>query len=437
MYYWIIYGILYLISTLLISTFCMQLICKLFKIENGSLKTSIIISIVNILLISVLTFVVIIINYYNISFLSKIYNSSNVDILVIAFLLFVFLLTFIIDFLLLRKYFSLKVVKSFFVYLCYSILSLIFLGLLLTISKNFIAQPFVVDGISMRPTLGNGSNTLVEKLSKQINRNDVVIHSLSSTNIQLIISKYDTEHDLYGNFVGRVVAVPGDKFEYRNNSFFINDKKIGLVPETENFLEDTGITTNSFTSKDYYILGDNSDHSFDSRYFGFVSKNNIVGKIIPESIIWRDKEMTETAKLTEKIKVDESEIVAENNYQNLSEIYNFSNDIKTNENSTSTTFLVVIISTIILFFSILLVLYVFDNKSSNKLLASIVLSVFIGIISAVVNPLGFFGYVVAIIINFIFVKKILGYDFGTTFLFILGVDFLYFIIFFTINNFIK
>lgn len=110
--------------------------------------------------------------------------------------------------------------------------------------RLWIAQPFIVSGASMEPTFHNGDYLIVDELSYQFNgpqKNDVIIF------------RYPLEPSKY--FIKRVEGVPGEKVK-------TSGKEITLK------------------ENEYYVLGDNRGASSDSRIWGPVTKNFIVGRAI-------------------------------------------------------------------------------------------------------------------------------------------------------------
>lgn len=123
-----------------------------------------------------------------------------------------------------------------------------------------------VIGPSMNPTLNEGDIIITNKLIyrfKSIERNDIVVISQDE--------KY---------MIKRIVGLPGETVEYQNNDVLINGKAYKETftnSETEDFtIQDLGYDV--IPEDMYLVLGDNRENSLDSRTFGLVSKNQIVGK---------------------------------------------------------------------------------------------------------------------------------------------------------------
>lgn len=124
-------------------------------------------------------------------------------------------------------------------------------------------------GDSMSPTYKNGDVLIIDKLSLRfisLKRGD-------------IISFYDNESKY---LVKRVIGLPGEYVEIRDNKIYINNEEIvDYVNDvnTDDFkLEDIGY---SIIPEDmYFVMGDNRGNSWDSRDFrlGLIEKENIIGK---------------------------------------------------------------------------------------------------------------------------------------------------------------
>lgn len=122
-----------------------------------------------------------------------------------------------------------------------------------------------VVGPSMSPTLKENDIVVINKLRyklKSIDRGDVVIASVND--------KY---------MIKRVIGLPGDELKIINGRIYLNgelfDDYVDIDIEESGNLE-SGIKVND---NEYFIIGDNRNDSEDSRFYGTVSKKNIVGKV--------------------------------------------------------------------------------------------------------------------------------------------------------------
>lgn len=135
--------------------------------------------------------------------------------------------------------------------------------LVILLVRKYIVTPVRVNGSSMEPTLYDKEILLLEKYNKNFERFDVVV--------------VNTEN---GILVKRIIAMPNEYIEYKNNELFIDGKLIknNVLNETNDFvLEDTEY---DIIPEDYYfVLGDNRENSLDSRYIGPVSKKDIMGTV--------------------------------------------------------------------------------------------------------------------------------------------------------------
>jgi signal peptidase I len=142
--------------------------------------------------------------------------------------------------------------------------------------RYFLIQPFVVEGSSMLPNFIDSEYLLAEKLSYSVNvpqRGDVVIF------------KYPKNTSV--NFIKRVIGLPGETVTIENNTVKIinNTHPDGFILDESKYLPSdvktiTGENVFSVTLKDneYFVMGDNREHSSDSREWGILPKANIIGR---------------------------------------------------------------------------------------------------------------------------------------------------------------
>lgn len=121
--------------------------------------------------------------------------------------------------------------------------------------RTFIVTPIIVDGDSMSPTLTDDEMMLLNKLGS-IERNDIVVINNEE-----------------GYIIKRVIALPGESIECRDGVIYINDEKYD-----DNFASKTDDFVKQFLNDDeYFVMGDNRLVSMDSRIFGAVTKEEILG----------------------------------------------------------------------------------------------------------------------------------------------------------------
>jgi signal peptidase I len=175
------------------------------------------------------------------------------------------------------------------------ITELIVIVTIVLLIRAFVAQAYNIPSGSMKPTLLVGDFILVNKLVYRFSepqRGDIVVF------------KYPIDPNI--DFIKRIIALPGEEVEVRNNQVFINGKPLPLIevgrgeengvrkviyeevlPEgikhKVQFYEDFPFSKRDFgpvvvPPNHYFVMGDNRDNSEDSRYWGFLPRENIVGK---------------------------------------------------------------------------------------------------------------------------------------------------------------
>jgi len=137
--------------------------------------------------------------------------------------------------------------------------------------KTFLLQAFYIPSESMVPTLKISDRVLVNKLSYRmhdVHRGDIVVFKRPPS---------EASDPTIKDLIKRVIALPGERVEGREGHVFINGKEL-----QEPYLP-AGITTLDFPAqvipaKSYWVMGDNRPRSKDSRYFGPIGSNLLVGR---------------------------------------------------------------------------------------------------------------------------------------------------------------
>ena len=158
--------------------------------------------------------------------------------------------------------------------------------ILAMVIRTFIVQAFKIPTGSMRPTLIEGDLILVNKF---IYGAKVPFTDLRTPKVRqpvrgdVIVFIYP--EDKSKDFIKRMIGLPGDIVEIRNGSVYINGKPLIDPIFSQRYYYNKGDFEEEgkkivVPEKSYFVLGDNSASSKDSRYWGFVPENNILGKAI-------------------------------------------------------------------------------------------------------------------------------------------------------------
>jgi len=164
--------------------------------------------------------------------------------------------------------------------------SIIVAFILAMIIRAFIVQAFKIPTGSMRPTLLEGDLILVNKLiyGAKVPFTDLRLPAITKPkrgDVVVFIYPEDSKKD----FIKRLIALPGETVEIRNGTIYINDNPLTDAKFGQIFYYNYGDFEKEgykvIVPKDsYFVLGDNSRSSKDSRYWGYVPKNNILGRAI-------------------------------------------------------------------------------------------------------------------------------------------------------------
>jgi signal peptidase I len=182
--------------------------------------------------------------------------------------------------------------------------------ILLLFLTTTLVQAFVIPTGSMEDTLLIGDHLLVDKLAFAP-PGPVSKHLLPYTDVKrgdIIVFRYPV--DISQTFVKRCMGVPGDRIRLVNKEVYLNGKKLNepyavhkmdyLDSYRDNFPGEPNVSVDRraidmlenhvvnnevvVPPNSYFAMGDNRDSSLDSRYWGFVPRENIIGK--PLIIYW-------------------------------------------------------------------------------------------------------------------------------------------------------
>ncbi len=141
--------------------------------------------------------------------------------------------------------------------------------------RFFLIQPFYISGASMEPTFQNNQYIIVDQISPKFRpygRGEVVV--------------FRYPNNVAFQYIKRILALPGEEIEIRDNRVYIYNAEYPQgIALAETYTQ--GLTAPHFQStarfkvneNEYFVMGDNRQHSEDSRDFGPVKKELIIGRV--------------------------------------------------------------------------------------------------------------------------------------------------------------
>ena len=149
--------------------------------------------------------------------------------------------------------------------------------------RTFLLQPFIIPSGSMLDTLHIGDRLFVTKFSYGIHLPFMSKEIVSTGEPQrgdIIVFPYP--EDPSQDYIKRVVGIPGDVLEIRDKQLYRNGEAVqeAYIKHTDSTLmgRRDNMPPTTVPSGKVFVMGDNRDQSMDSRFWGFVNKDTIVGK---------------------------------------------------------------------------------------------------------------------------------------------------------------
>jgi len=137
--------------------------------------------------------------------------------------------------------------------------------------RYFLFQPFVVNGQSMEPNFSDGNYLIVDEISYRLRdprRGEVIVFESPVESSRLI---------------KRIIGLPGETIQIENDMIKIySNDNYQILDETEYLSEEiqtAGGLKISLNENEYFVLGDNRLASYDSRRFGPIFRNKIIGRV--------------------------------------------------------------------------------------------------------------------------------------------------------------
>jgi signal peptidase I len=159
--------------------------------------------------------------------------------------------------------------------------------ILALVIRTFVAEPRFIPSASMLPTLELGDRLVVEKISYKLHPPayaDIVVFAVPP---QLQAEGYQADQA----FIKRAIGLPGDRISLKNGRVYRNDialpePYVTTTPKPED------INNITIPANEIFVMGDNRNNSNDSRYWGTLPMQNLIGKAV-----WRFFPLTRWGKL--------------------------------------------------------------------------------------------------------------------------------------------
>ncbi|HQU08059.1 MAG: signal peptidase I [Parcubacteria group bacterium 21-54-25] len=137
--------------------------------------------------------------------------------------------------------------------------------------RLFVAQPFVVDGSSMLPTFQNGNYLIVDELTYDFSkpqRGDVIVF------------RYPGDPSIF--YIKRIIGLPNETITIKNGQVTITEPDGASQTLKEPFISAKDMAYNikrTLGPTQYFVMGDNRPESSDSRVWGPLPANDIIGRV--------------------------------------------------------------------------------------------------------------------------------------------------------------
>jgi signal peptidase I len=159
-------------------------------------------------------------------------------------------------------------IKKFFVFIWEIIQTVLIAFLIVLPIRYFIFQPFLVHGQSMEPNFHQGDYLLVDELSFRFR---------PPQRGEVIVFKYPPRPQF--RYIKRIIGLPGEEVVIKNGLVLINGKILNESQYLPSNIKTEGYVEVKLGENEYFVLGDNRKASSDSRFWGPLKKENIIGRV--------------------------------------------------------------------------------------------------------------------------------------------------------------
>lgn len=158
--------------------------------------------------------------------------------------------------------------KAFFSFI-WEISKIVIVALLIVVPiRTFIFQPFFVKGQSMEPNFENGDYLIIDEISyrfREPQRGEVIVFKYPNNPSQ--------------RYIKRIIGLPGETVEVKDGKVFIANEQLDESSYFPGEIFTPGSAQLSLKNNEFFVLGDNRIASSDSRSWGVLPRNDIIGRV--------------------------------------------------------------------------------------------------------------------------------------------------------------
>jgi len=168
---------------------------------------------------------------------------------------------------------SKKKVKKY-LFAIFEFFKIIIIALIIVLPiRYFLFQPFIVKGESMVPNFQSGDYLIVDEISYKIG---------SPQRGNVIVFKYPLDNSQ--RFIKRIIGLPGETVEIKDGTITVSKDGVNVTLNESKYLSELkgteGNVRLALSDNEYFVLGDNRQFSYDSRRWGALPKQDIIGRVI-------------------------------------------------------------------------------------------------------------------------------------------------------------
>lgn len=163
--------------------------------------------------------------------------------------------------------------KNFLLFI-WEVTKIVIIALVIVVPiRYFLFQPFFVKGQSMEPNFENGDYLIVDELSFRLR---------DPQRGEVVVFKYP--NNLSQRYIKRMIGLPGETVEIKDGKIIVFGQEGGRVLDESAYLSPTiqtpGDIRATLAENEYFVLGDNRYASSDSRRWGALPREDIVGRVV-------------------------------------------------------------------------------------------------------------------------------------------------------------